>query len=221
MNDLLLILTPILLGDVANPVLFALLVYLAASPRGALLSSAALAGHTAAYFGSGVVIAFAFTELTEFMNNPSTLGSVIGGALGIALLYVAWLSSRSSPEREPEQPEKETSGSAFVTGAIVNFIGIPFGLPYFVAIDQILKADLSLAGSLAVLAGYNLAYMAPFLLVPILTLVMGADARALLQRMSAWVEKVGGVLLPLIMVALGVFLILDAGYYFATGEGLY
>ncbi|TNF90340.1 MAG: hypothetical protein EP301_01280, partial [Gammaproteobacteria bacterium] len=146
---------------------------------------------------------------------------VIGGALGIALLYVAWLSSRSSPEREPEQPEKETSGSAFVTGAIVNFIGIPFGLPYFVAIDQILKADLSLAGSLAVLAGYNLAYMAPFLLVPILTLVMGADARALLQRMSAWVEKVGGVLLPLIMVALGVFLILDAGYYFATGEGLY
>ena len=71
------------------------------------------------------------------------------------------------------------------------------------------------------LAGYNLAYMAPFLLVPILTLVMGADARALLQRMSAWVEKVGGVLLPLIMVALGIFLILDAGYYFATGEGLY
>ena len=221
MSDLLLILTPILLGDIANPVLFALLVYLAAGSRGALLSFSALAGHTAAYFSSGVLIAFAFAELTEFMNNPSTLGYVIGGVLGTALLYVAWLSSRSAPAQEPEQPAKETPASAFITGAIVNFIGIPFGLPYFVAIDQILKTELSLAGSLAVLAGYNLAYMAPFLLVPVLTLVMGANARSILEKMSGWVEKVGGALLPLIMFALGVFLILDAGFYFATGEGLY
>jgi cytochrome c biogenesis protein CcdA len=220
-TDLLLILTPILLGDVANPVLFALLVYLAALPRGVLLSSAALAGHTAAYFGSGVLIAFAFAELTEFMSNPGTLGYVIGGLLGVVLLYVAWLSSRSSPDRQPEQPAKETPVSAFVTGAIVNFIGIPFGLPYFVAIDQILKADLSLGGSLAVLAGYNLAYMAPFLLVPVLTLALGENARAILEKMSGWVEKAGDVLLPLIMFALGVFLILDAGFYFATGAGLY
>jgi hypothetical protein len=76
-------------------------------------------------------------------------------------------------------------------------------------------------GSLGMLAGYNLAYMAPFLLVPILTLIMGPNARGVLEKMSAWVEKIGGVLLPLILAGLGVFLILDAGFYFATGEGLY
>lgn len=221
MSDLILILTPVLLSDVANPVLFALLVYLAAGPRGVLLSSAALAGHTAAYFSSGVLIAFAFAEITEFMNNPSTLGYVIGGVLGIALLYVAWLSTREAPASEPDDATSETPLSAFITGAIVNFIGIPFGLPYFVAIDQILKAELSLMGSLGMLAGYNLAYMAPFLLVPILTLIMGPNARGVLEKMSAWVEKIGGVLLPLILAGLGVFLILDAGFYFATGEGLY
>jgi cytochrome c biogenesis protein CcdA len=221
MSDLFLILTPILLGDVANPVLFALLVYLAASPRGVLLSTAALAGHTAAYFGSGVLIAFAFAELTEFMSKPGTVGYALGGVLGVALLYVAWLSTRSAASTETEDVTSETPLSAFTTGAIVNFIGIPFGLPYFVAIDQILKADLSLAGSLAVLGGYNLAYMAPFLLVPVLTLVMGSDARSLLEKISAWVEKIGGVLLPLILTGLGIFLILDAGFYFATGEGLY
>ena len=221
MSDLILILTPILLGDVANPVLFALLVYLAAAPRGVLLSSAALAGHTAAYFGSGVIIAFAFAELTEFMNNPGTLGYVIGGVLGVVLLYVAWLSIRSSPGGEPTAPASETPVSAFTTGALVNFIGIPFGLPYFVAIDQILKADLSLMGSLGVLAGSNLAYMTPFLLVPILTLIMGPNARGLLERMSAWVDRIGGVLLPLILAGLGIVLVVDAGLYFVTGEGLY
>ena len=87
MSDLFLILTPILLSDVANPVLFALLVYLAAKPRGVLLSSAALAGHTAAYFGSGVLIALAFAELTEFLSNPGTLSfvGIPGGGLATTL----------------------------------------------------------------------------------------------------------------------------------------
>lgn len=221
MSDLLLILTPILLSDVANPVLFALLVYLAAKPRGVLLSSAALAGHTAAYFGSGILIALAFAELTAFMSNPGALSFTISGMLGVVLLYVGWLITRQEQESEPSEPGSETPMSAFTTGAIVNFIGIPFGLPYFVAIDQILKAELSVTGSIAILGGYNLAYMAPFLLVPILTLIMGADARSLLDRMSAAVDKIGGVLLPLILFGLGAFLIADAGAYFLTGAGLY
>ena len=138
MSDLLLILTPILLSDVANPVLFTLLVILAAGPRGVLLSTAALAGHTAAYFGSGILITLAFAELTEFMNNPGTVGYALGGVLGIVLLYVAWLFAQEAPDPQPEEPVSDTPLSAFTTGAIVNFIGLPFGLPYFVAIDQIL-----------------------------------------------------------------------------------
>ena len=221
MSDLLLILTPILLSDVANPVLFALLVYLAAKPRGVLLSSAALAGHTAAYFGSGVLIALAFAELTAFLSNPGTLSFVVSGLLGFLLLYVGWLSTRPETGRDPVEPENETPLSAFTTGAVINFIGLPFGLPYFVAIDQILKAELSVLGSIAMLGGYNLAYMAPFLLVPVLTLIMGPNARGLLEKMSATVEKIGGVLLPLILFGLGAFLLADAGMYFATGQGLY
>lgn len=221
MSDLFLILVPILLGDIANPVLFALLVYLAAGDRGALTSAAALLGHTTAYFACGIVIAFAFAELTEFMSNPGKIGYGLGALLGIALLWVAWLSSRSPAQTEKAAAPVETPASAFVTGAIVNFIGIPFGLPYFVAIDQILKTDLDSWGALAVLGGYNLAYAAPFLIVPVLTLVMGENARTILTKMSNTVERVGGALLPLILGGLGIFLIADAVAYFSTGEGLY
>lgn len=221
MSDLILILTPILLGDMANPVLFALLVYLASAERGALLSTAALLGHTAAYFGSGVAIAFAFTELTEFMSNPGSIGYVLGGLLGIILIWVAWLSTRDNPEPAQEAKPSSSPVSAFMTGAIVNFVGIPFGLPYFVAIDQILKAELDLSTSLLVLGGYNLAYMVPFIIVPLLTVVMGANARQILDKISAVMEKIAGVLLPLLLGGIGIVLIVDAGLYFATGEGLY
>lgn len=221
MSDLIVFLVPVLLSDVANPVLFAFLVYLAAGERGVLTSTAALLGHTLAYFGSGIVIALAFTELTEFMNNPGAVSYGIGFGLGAMLLWVAWRIRQAPPEATETDEPPPSPGGALVTGAIINFVGIPFGLPYFVAIDQILKAELEVLPTLGVLAGYNLAYMAPFLIVPLLTLIMGENARAILMKISGWVEEVGGVLLPLILAGLGVFLMADAVAYFATGTGLY
>ena len=42
-------------------------------------------------------------------------------------------------------------------GSIINLIGIPFAVPYFGAIAQMLKADLSVTGTLALLAAFALA----------------------------------------------------------------
>lgn len=221
MTDLWLVLIPLLLTDVANPVLFALLVYLAGRQRGAVLSSAALGGHTAAYFSSGVVIALAFDQLTEFMATPGPVSYGLGGLLGLLLLWVAWLSRSEAPAPEPDEESPVTAGAAFVTGAIVNFVGTPFALPYFAAIDQILKAELDVGGSLAVLGAYNLAYLAPFLAVPILTALMGERAQIVLGRINARVERIAGVLLPLILGAVGIALTLDAVLFFVRGEGLF
>ncbi len=223
MTDLLVVLVPILLSDVANPVLFAFMVYLAAEPRGAWLSTMGLLGHTAAYFGSGLIIALAFTEITALVSEPGTISYVIGALLGAVLLWVAWESAREPDPKAPVDREAAppTIGWAFSTGAIINFVGLPFGVPYFVAIDQLLRAELSTVASIGVLAGYNLAYMLPFTVVPVLTLVMGENAKALLQRMNERVEKVAGAVLPIVLGGIGLFLLLDAGAYFLRGEGLY
>lgn len=221
MTDLWLVLIPILLTDVANPVLFALLVYLAGTDRGALLSSMALLGHTVAYFSCGVVIAFIHDQLTEFLANPGPVSYGLGGLVGLLLLWVAWLSRGEPPRSEPSEEPPFSPGAAFVTGAVVNFVGIPFALPYFAAIDQILKTDLDVGGSLVALAGYNLVYLAPFLVVPILTVTMGERAADLLQRINARVERVADVLMPLVLGAVGAALAADAALYFTRGTGLF
>ena len=221
MADLWLILLPILLTDIANPVLFALLVYLAGTDRGVLTSSAALLGHTAAYFSAGVIIAFAFNQITAFMADPGPVSYGLGFGLGCLLLWVAWLSRGAGPASEPDNSAPPTVGSAFMSGAIVNFIGIPFALPYFAAIDQILKTDLDTSGALLALGAYNLAYLTPFLVVPLLTLVMGAKAQAILSNINEKVERFGGVLLPIILGAVGIALIGDAALFFLRGEGLF
>ena len=221
MADLWLVLAPILLADILNPVLFALLVFLAGSARGVFLSSMALLGHTAAYFLCGIVIAVGFDQLTAFMTNPGIVTFVLELLLGMVLLAIAWPSRRSATQSAAEDPAITTAGSAFVTGAVVNFVGIPFALPYFAVIDQILKVDLTTPGNFLALAAYNLAYMAPFLMVPVLTWTMGENAKSLLQSINTWIERIAGNLMPFILGAVGVALIADALTYLITGESLF
>lgn len=103
---------------------------------------------------------------------------------------------------------------------MVNFVGIPFALPYFAAVAQIMKADLSTPESLVLLIGYNLLYPLPFLIVPASVALLGTGSRALLGRINGVLDRVSAVLMPLILGIVGLALIIDALLYFATGDGL-
>ena len=68
MTDLFAVLVPILLVDVLNPVLFAMLVFAAGSGRPVGNSSAVLAGHTLAYFVAGVAIAHGMEQISDLLT---------------------------------------------------------------------------------------------------------------------------------------------------------
>jgi len=216
-------LVPILLADVLNPVLLAFLIYSAGSRHGVASSCVGLLGHTAAYFCAGLVLLWGFESLAAMLEKPSAVDYLVSTLLGVALLWVAYLATKPAPAKAPGSAELPPPGllRTFATGAVVNFIGLPFALPYFAAVDQILKADLDLLGSLTWLVAYNLAYAAPFLLVPILTAAMGERSREILQRVNARVERGSAVLMPLLLVGVAVVLVLDGASYFLRGQGLF
>ena len=93
-------LLPILLADVLNPVLFAFMVYAAGTQQPLANSSAILAGHTAAYFGAGLILLFAADSITQRLANPQTIDIVIELPIGLALLWAA-LRSRSDTGKRP------------------------------------------------------------------------------------------------------------------------
>jgi cytochrome c biogenesis protein CcdA len=215
------VLIPILLTDVVNPVLFAFMVYAAGTSRPVLLSGTMLLGHTVAYFSAGIVLALFLEKITAYFASPRAIDFVIGAVLGVVLIWLA-LGSRKDTGKRPDADTPElTVWSAFGIGAVVNFIGIPFAVPYFAAIDQVLKADFSAAQAVAALLGYNLAYAAPFLVIPVLSAVMGEKAKPVLGRINAFLEKVSSVLMPLLLGGIGLLLLIDAIKYFATGVPLF
>ena len=77
MIDLLPNLLPLLLVDVLNPMLFALMLVAIGTSKPFANSISFLAGHTASYFVSGVLIALGLDRILERLNNPHPVDFVL------------------------------------------------------------------------------------------------------------------------------------------------
>ena len=218
--DLWAVLVPILLADVVNPVLFGFIVYAAGTKSPVVTSSAALLGHTLAYFSVGVVLAPGIELLSERLANPHRIDFVISLVVGFLLLWAAIVSFQKKTSEKTEYVDISPV-KALGLGAVINFMGIPFALPYFAALGQILKADISTVDSVLVLFGYNLLYAVPFIAVPFLVIILGDASRSLLKEINTRVESVGRYLMPVILCLMGLALVLDALLFFMTRKGLF
>lgn len=215
------VLVPILLSDVLNPVLFTFMVFAAGSKRPVAASSAMLLGHTAAYIACGVILAYSIDMLSERLANPQTIDFMIEFVLGCALLWLTFRTRKDPGKRPDEQTPDFSVWKAFSFGALVNLIGIPFAIPYFAAIDQLLKSDLSTGGIVGGLLLYNAAYAIPFMLVPLLTWVMGEKSKPILARVNGIMEKAGEFIMPLLLLIIGLALLTDSIWFFVTGASFF
>lgn len=98
-------------------------------------------------------------------------------------------------------------------------VGIPFALPYFAAVDQILKAHLPSVEALVLLVAYKVLYALPFLVVPAPVAVLDERSRPLLKRINGMLDRVSAFPMPAILALFGLALAADALLYFTTGKG--
>lgn len=232
MTDLWTIALPILVVDVVNPTLLAAMVFALTMTRPYLNSLAILSGHTFGYLLAGLLIVYGFAEaiaplvapFLEAFQHPVPADFVIGFLLGILLVTVAWRWKVSPPvtsERQPirsESSEAKQAVSSFALGAMLNFMAIPFALPYFAFINELYKLDTD--QKLPALLIYNVLYAAPFLLAPAALAIYGRAILPVLKRTNRFVERYSGYILPLVLGLLGLALIADAVLFFTTGTGL-
>jgi cytochrome c biogenesis protein CcdA len=221
MNDLWAPLLPFLLADMVNPVLFAFMVYAAGKDRPVANSVSMLLGHTAAYFSVGILLAMGLEQVMERLANPRRIDYFIQLVIGLSLLWVAVGSRDNTGKRPDESSLSLTPVKSFGLGATINFIGIPFAVPYFAALGQILKADVPAFEVLLILAGYNLAYAVPFAAVPLMVCIFGRRSRPLLEQINSILERISDFLMPVLLGLIGLALTIDAGFYLATGEGIF
>ena len=228
MLELLTVGASILLVDVANPVLLAAVVLAVSQPKPVASALALITGHTVTYLLIGILIVYGLAEwlakvaapLIERFNSPQLIDYVISFVVGVALLVVAlrWKTDPPKPSENPPAPANEGLLAAFLFGSVINFIGIPFALPYFAFVAELLAAPAS--AHLPGIIIYNLGYALPFALIPLAVAVFGEAAMPVLEKINDFVERYSVYIMPGILMLLGLFLIADAGLYFSTGTGL-
>ena len=228
MLELLAILVPIVVTDAMNPVLAAAVIFALGTSRPYRGAFWVLCGWFAVYLVSGLVIAVGLEWVTQILANPRPIDFYIQTPIALALIWFAYTTARTgeNPRTSQQVPQPTRSDhtlsapSGFVLGATINLIGLPFAIPYFAAIDQILKADLSFTGALLVLALYNLAYVLPFAGLALLRWIYRDRADVLFKRINAWMEKASAVLMPIVFFLIGAVLLLDTVLFFVTGNPL-
>lgn len=225
MSSLIIILIPILLTDVVNPVLLAAVVFALGSKRPLLNANAILFGWLSLYFIAGIILALGLESISEFLSNPRPIDFYIESVVAVLLI---WLALRCFKKEDPRKKEKEygeadtlKTSSAFWIGASINLIGLPFAIPYFAAIDQILKTDLEWFPASIALLIYNLLYILPFGMLIVIRYVYKEKSDQLFASINEKMEKLGNIILPLMLFAIGAVLLADAIKYFTTGIPLF
>ncbi len=98
---------------------------------------------------------------------------------------------------------------------------MPFAIPYFAVLGQILKADLDWMGALMVLLIYNLLYILPFSSLIFIRLIYRQESDALFKSISDGMERLTAILMPVLLFLVGGVLLADAFVFFSTGAPLF
>ena len=216
---------PILVTDVINPVLLAAEIFALSSRRPYFNGFFLLFGWFIVYFISGIILAFGLEAIKEFLSNPRPIDFYIETVVALLLIWLAIRIRRTGDHKRKKKEFDDADAlkptTAFWAGASINLIGLPFAIPYFAAIDQILKADATVFYSLFLLFTYNLLYVLPFLVILLLRMISGSQVDGFLEKVNNGMEKVSNWLMPLLLLGLAGLLLTDAVLFFCTGEPLF
>ncbi|UCD24721.1 MAG: GAP family protein [Gemmatimonadota bacterium] len=221
MIALLYALTPISLIDSLSLLPFAAvaLAVLLSGPKPYVSSISFLFGILLSYFASGILIVFGLSEIlrrvteaiVHWFNNPRAIDYILSMIVGVALILLGyrWAIARRKRAERKEVSAGMTPGAAFLMGAGATIAGIWGALPYFAAIDQIMKADVSFVEGLVALGYYNIVFVSLATALVVTRAVMGQSADIVFETVNRLFEVWGKRVLVALMIVLGSVMLAD------------
>ena len=177
-----------------------------------------VAGIFLSYFPLGILLLFGFdalfeqlgSQFSDWWHQEPDLGEVILEiCIGLLLVFFAHRICNGGEKEQAQSPSSMSAWQGFLIAALLIITGIPGALPYFAGIAQILKEDLSPAGMLMALLFYNLVFILPLMVFPLLHLWLGPRAKPWFAALGNWFTDWGKRLAITLFMGLGFLLIVD------------
>ena len=186
-----------------------------------------IAGVAVAYLVFGAVAAVFLQELDNLLdalnetllrlwNAPTFLEVCLQLLVGAALLFMAWrrLKRRAEEPEEDAAPASTGTKGTFAVGVSLALAGLPAAAPYLGAVSQVLRAQLSIAGTLSLVILYNVVYLLPLLCFLAVQIVFKEASRTIFERMRHVVAKWTDRLIVAGLGILGALLTVDGILWF-------
>ena len=189
------------------------------APKPFLTTSAFIAGNFVPMFTFGLLVTLgldaAFQQLgvwaRDAWQDPDALVVLLQLIIGAVTVAFGYRLSRASPHRPDRvSTARMTPIGAFSVAAGVTLIGLPGSLLYFAAIDQILRAELTVVGITKAALFYNVIVLLPLVLIVLFRGLLGRRSDPLFRAVARFFERWGKRLLSFGMLGVGVVLTADA-----------
>jgi cytochrome c biogenesis protein CcdA len=208
--------------DSLNPSLFVAQFYLLTTLRPVPRILSYIAGVLTVNFWGGVLLAAGLGAVfTAWFNTipPSVIYSGIV-ILGVGLVGFGLWSRLEPAEPTLHKPRSLGLLHTYLLGVVVMLNELTTALPYFVAIERVVQAELSTLHSLLVLALYNLVFGLPLFVFVVLFVIYGRRFTSQLAGISGWLQRWLPRLIKIGALLLGGVLVVEGAAYFLLGRGL-
>jgi cytochrome c biogenesis protein CcdA len=195
-----------------------------------------LAGLIGAYFACGIAGFFVLDRMNEyiskffpFIKNVSDpkyyLSEFITGIVMIAVgIWYFYKKRHARPGRAQNmiliKLHSMTGIFAFGIGVLISITSFPFSIPYLIALGKYTSNHLSLPAVIGSILVYNIGYAVPMIIVLILYLVACRRAVDLKDTLHEKARILNVQLTTWALTGVGLFSVIDAGFYFAVGHAL-
>ena len=127
-------------------------------------------------------------------------------AVGIALAVLAaglWIGRERMAAHLAREPAR-SGRSSLVVGATIMAVELPTAFPYFAVILAILGSRTAVPGQVVVLLVFNVAFVAPLLLIAAARGLAGDGGAKVMERVRAAIDRRAAVLLSALVFAVAV-----------------
>jgi cytochrome c biogenesis protein CcdA len=203
------------LADSLNPSTVAPALYLATARRGERRLAAFALGVFTAYLAGGLVLTLGPGRLlTSAVPRPGADAKHwIEVGLGVLALLIAWAlwRARDRVARSFRRAESRLDRSSFAVGAAIMAVELPTAFPYFAVIAAVVEADASIATEVALLVLFNVAFVAPLIVIAAVRSVLGERGQTTLERVRHGLGRRAGLVVPVLVLVVAVALLLVGG----------
>jgi cytochrome c biogenesis protein CcdA len=200
------------LADSVNPSTIGPALYLATGVDAIRRIAAFTLGVFAVYLVGGIVLVLGPGQaILAFLPRPGPRATqVLELCLAVVLGFVAvglWIA-REHVGRRLAQDRAKVPRSSFAVGAAIMAVELPSAFPYFAVIAAVVGSGRSIPSQLALLAIFNVAFIAPLLAIAATRRFAPERGRQALERLRVGFDRHAAVLIPVLVLVIAVVLAL-------------